>query len=609
MFLSTALKEKIKRDFLEGDTDDQEGAKFKYQPPPADKRLLINFHDSIKSNAKDPTPFNRLNSQQLKALEKKEWENTFTIKNLHARWKGSTNLDFDNNFKKFTNDIMSPSVISSKKYVKDLIDPDILEKKQKNFNLSTDTGKEVRPELKKTLFEVSQGLKNFTIVPLKPHIIEEGVDSRNHITIDNNRWDISNLIDKDDYKNRFKEDLVLAQDNSFKYWKENEDDRNMGNKLPIRKVREKIEMPRYYKKYRSPFQRSIDYYKNMNKIKENSELEKENTIKIILHEHPYLTKCPEKLNALVFKKMNELYNDRYKELVNKPIEMKLNEEISKKEENNKFKWNDADLANKIIAINKLEKSGILKTEKNDNTKYNRLCMSFDKTKNDYLLPLVIKGQNIFNEEDKIQEKIREENLKQQKKEILQQEKKFKRVSTPKKFISKYPLNKEEYEITKKIKEINKKDNSNITENELDKKILFNKFSKTPSKTRTEEIMNELSINSGCGPHFLEAYCKIANNELKKIREYNKKIKEKITYTYTHPGTYRAFTFIEKKLKPKPEKKKDEFDFDDEVEKPPEKDEYIENKVTEYYWSCCMNTDKNSPGCKKIAERNFKYLYN
>ena len=608
MFLSTALKEKLKRDFLEGDTEDQEGARFRYRPRPPDKRMLINFHESIKSNAKDPTPFNKLNSQQLKALDKKEWENTFTIKNLHARWKGSTNLDFENNFKKFTNDIVPPHVLASKNYVKNLIDPDILENKQKYFSLSTDTGKEVRPELKKTVFEVSQGLKNFTIVPLKSHHIEEGVDSRNHLTIDNNTWDISNKIDEEDFKNKFKEDLVLAQDNSFKYWKENEDNRNLECKLPVRKEREKIEVPRYFKKYKSPFQRSIEYYKNMSKIKETSNLEKEDVEKTILHEHPFLVKCPEKLNALVFKEMNKIYKNKYKNLINSPIQEKKNEEISKKEENIKFKWNDADLANKIIAINKLEKSGILKTENNITSRYNRLCKSFDKTKNDYLFPLVIKGQKIFNEEDKIEEKLREERLKQQKKELLLQEKQFKRVLTPKKFISKYPLNREEYEIIKKIESINKMDNSNITENTLDKKILFNQFSHTPSKKQTDEIMNEISVSSGCGPHFLEAYCRIANKELEKKNEYNKKVKESITYKYVHPGTFREFTFIEKIPKVKPVKKND-FDFMEGIEKPPEKEEYEDKKVIECYWSCCMNTDKNSPGCQKIAERNFKYIYN
>ena len=419
MFLSTALREKLKRDYLEGDTDEQEGgARFRYEPRSPDKRMLINFHDSIKASAKDPTPFNRLNSQQLKSLEKKEWENTFTLRNLHARWKGTTNLDFDNNFKKFTDDVVPQSVKETKNYIKNFIDPDILEKKQKYFSLSTDTGKEVRPELKKTLFEASQGLNNFKIVPLKDHIINEGVDSRNHLTVDNNRWNTSNLIDKDDFNNKFKEDLVLAQDNSFRYWKDNEDNRNMETKIPIRKEREKVEMPRYFKKYKSPYQRSVDYYKSMNKIKENTLLEKENIEKNILHNSPYLIKYPEKLNALVFKEMGNIYQSKYNDYVNKTTQVKINEEMAKRDEPIKFKWNDKDLANKIIAINKLEKSGILKNEKNNNTKYSRLSVSFDKKKNDYLLPLVIKGQKIYDEEDKIKEKLREEELKKTKKIII-----------------------------------------------------------------------------------------------------------------------------------------------------------------------------------------------
>ena len=608
MFLSTALREKLKRDYLEGDTDEQEGgARFRYEPRSPDKRLLINFRESIKANAKDPTPFNRLNSQQLKALEKKEWENTFTLRNLHARWKGSTNLDFDNNFKKFTDDVVPQSVKETKQFIKDFIDPDILEKKQKYFNLSTDTGKEVRPELKKTLFEASQGLNNFQIVPLKKHIVNEGVDSRDHLTVDNGTWNTSNLIDKDDFKQKYKEDLVLAQDNSFRYWKDNEDNRNLETKIPIRKEREKVEMPRYFKKYKSPYQRSVDYNRSMNKIKESTILEKENIEKNILHDYPYLSKCPEKLNALVFKEMGSIYKNKYNDYVNKTIQLKINEEMAKRDEPIKFKWNDKDLANKIIAINKLEKSGILKNEKNNNTKYSRLTISFDRKKNDYLLPLVIKGQTIYDEEDKIQERIREEELKKQKKELLLQEKKFNRVLTPKKFISKYPLNKEEYAINKKIDLINSMDNSNLALSDLERKILINKFSITPSKKQTDQIMNEISTSSGCGPHFLEAYCKIANQELEKIKENNKKIKENVTYKYSHPGTYRAFNYTEKIAKPKPEKKKEEFIFDDSPEKVPAT-EYIEKKVTEYCWSCCMNSDKNSPGCQKVEERNFKYLY-
>ena len=83
--------------------------------------------------------------------------------------------------------------------------------------------------------EVSHGLKNFTIVPLKKHKVEVGVDSRNYLTLDDNSiaWNKSNLLDEKDLKERYKEDLFLAQDNSNKYWKENEDNRNMETQIPI----------------------------------------------------------------------------------------------------------------------------------------------------------------------------------------------------------------------------------------------------------------------------------------------------------------------------------------------------------------------------------------
>ena len=605
MFLSTVFREKLKRDFLEADTDDQGGAKFRYQPRPEDKRKLINFHESIKQNAKDPTPFNRLNSQQIKALGDKEWLNTFNLKNLHARWEGKTNLDFDNNFKKFTDDIVPATVIASKKYVKNLVDPDILEKKKKYFSLSTDTSKEAKPELQKTLFEVSHGLKNFSIVPLKVPHVEEGVDTRNYLTLDNsvNTWNKSNLVDERDLNQRFKEDLFVSQDNSHRYWKENEDNRNMETQIPIREERKKVEIPRYFKKYRSPYQRNIEYTKTMNKIIEDSSIEKENLEKNLLKKYPFLLQCPEKLNALVFKEMDNVYKSKYKDFVNRSTQIKREEE-SDREEFRKFKWNDSDLANKMIAIDKLQKSGILLTEGNS-TRNNRLNLSYDKKGKRYLLPLVIKGQTIFNEEDKIHEKLKQEHLKQKKRELLIANK-FRRASSPKEFTSKYPINKAEYDINKALTEKINKESMHLKESNEEEKYMFT----SPSRQNNEKIMNEISTSSGCGPHFLEAYCKIADKELEKMKETNKKQKEHVNIKYTHPGTYRAFQFNEKFIKPKPVKKNDEFGLDGEIEQAPpiEKDEYGEKKVTEYFWSCCMNSDKNSPGCQKIEERKFKYLY-
>ena len=63
----------------------------------------------------------------------------------------------------------------------------------------------------------------------------------------------------------------------------------------------------------------------------------------------------------------------------------------------------------------------------------------------------------------------------------------------------------------------------MNDTDLQTKILLNKS----SKPNTEEIMNTISTNSGCGPHFLEAYCKIADKELEKMKETDKKLKKKL----------------------------------------------------------------------------------
>ena len=159
----------------------------------------------------------------------------------------------------------------------------------------------------------------------------------------------------------------------------------------------------------------------------------------------------------------------------------------------------------MIAIDKLQKSGILLTETN-HTRNSRLNLSYDKKGKRYLLPLVIKGQTIFNEEDKIHEKLKQEQLKQRKRELLMQEKKRKKTDSPKEFISKYPQNKEEYNTNKSIEKLINEDKKNMNDTDLQTKILLNKS----SKPNTEEIMNTISTNSVCGPHFLEAYCKIAD---------------------------------------------------------------------------------------------------
>ena len=217
MFLANSLKEKLKQSYLESAPDTNEGAKFPYVPPAKDPRVLFSFNENVQSEISP-----KFTTQKLQALDKKEWEETFNLKNLRNSWKRKVDIDFEDKHKKFSDELMLPNVIESRKYVHDLRDPDILELKQKRWNISSDVHSKERPELKKTTFEVSHGLKDFKVVPLKEKIVPEGVDSRNMREIDNNIWNTSVLLENYEKKENNKSILQKSQENSLRYWKENE---------------------------------------------------------------------------------------------------------------------------------------------------------------------------------------------------------------------------------------------------------------------------------------------------------------------------------------------------------------------------------------------------
>ena len=108
MFLANSFKEKLKRSYLEGEADTEPSNEtHQYIPNKKDPRVIFSFKDKFKE---DPLLSNstNLNTQQLRALDKKEWENMFTLKKLHQKWKGKTELDFESNFKKFTDEAIYP---------------------------------------------------------------------------------------------------------------------------------------------------------------------------------------------------------------------------------------------------------------------------------------------------------------------------------------------------------------------------------------------------------------------------------------------------------------------------------------------------------------------
>ena len=599
MFLANSFKEKLKKSYLEGEADEISATEaHKYIPQKTEHRALFSFRESYKSNPSLSTISN-LNSQQLKALDKSEWENAFTLKKLRLKWGCKTNLDFEPSFKKFPDEAVYPSSKASKEYIKILTDPDILELKKKYWNISNNTKEKYRPELKKTLFEVKNGLKDFKIVPIKDKKVNEGVDTRDHLEIDGNIWNISHLFNEKQFKKDSKNYLTIAQENSHRYWKENEENRDGEKPFPLDEDRKKIELIRYFKKYRSPYQKTVDFYNTMGKVKEMAFIEKENAEKKVKKENPgLLPRYPEKVNALVFKELSSTYNDKYNELIGNVSK----EELKKKQIlQNKFKWKDKDLVNKITAIKKLNDSGILSLDLDKNSYTNRLSKSQKKEKTNILLPLVIKGTEIELETQKIKEKLVEDYKKKKKLEILMEAKTFKKKSSDNIFTSKFPQSKQEYEFNKEMEEKWIKEFSNKKDEILDKKILYLTSSPKVSAEATNSILNEISKNSDCNPHFLEAFSKVAEKELERIHSVEKKNKEKITYEYSHPGIYREFAFKEKV------KKKNNSQNNEENERSLN-NEYEEKKVKSKFWSCCMNSDPNSPGCQRKAIKNFKYLY-
>ena len=118
--------------------------------------------------------------------------------------------------------------------------------------------------------------------------------------------------------------------------------------------------------------------------------------------------------------------------------------------------------------------------------------------------------------------------------------------------------------------------------------------KTKSLPNQSLYLNMISKSSNCGPHFLEAYNKVAEREIKRLNFAERQNKLEKTFEYTHPGTYREFIFMENNF--------DANIVNSGVNVP-------QKKVTVNLWSCCMNNDKNSRGCQKRAIRNFRWIYN
>ena len=632
MFLANSLKEKLRRNYLESDNLEAiERIKYPYQPRKKDPRVLLTFRQKGDGENQDSLiPQTFFSTQKLQSLDRKEWESTFTLEKLHSEWKTRVNLDFENNYKKFADDFVLPGVKEAKEKIKESVNPDKLELKKKKWNISVNIKDDVKPELSKKLFEIENGFKDFKVIPPKIQEVEEGVDTRDHLELDGKTWDLSNQIDIKELKEEGKKKLFNAKENSIKYWRNSDEMRQNEDAFPISEDRKKLEVIRYFKKYRTPYQKNVDYYKTMQKIKRDTFIEREEAEKKVRYKNPGADMYPEKINALILKEMYNTYRYKYNEAVGK---LSKGELLKIQKKNNRFKWFDNDLAKKIYAVNELtgekfvEKSKEEENSANYNTinldgkinnksfgmdslslKYNsprNLKESYSqenqrRSRNKfYLAHLVPKGTDINLEEENLKEK-KEKEIKRNQKKLSLMNKTYK-TSLDEKYESKYPLGKKKYDyIKKKEKEESQKADYKI--NDYDKihvKVpsnlleIMNSPKKDSSKSQVlNTYLDIISKKSKVSPFFLPAYNKIAEKEIRRINSQEQKNRLTKTFHYMHPGTYREFIFTE-----------NETIYKDE-NNPKQKTK----KISVYLWSCCLNSDKNSKGCQRTTTRNFRWIY-
>ena len=213
MFLANSLKEKLKKNYFENDSMDViEQTKYPYVPKGKNPRQLLSFRQKGDGeNQENLIPQNFFSTQKLQSLDRKEWESTFTIDKLRSEWKTRVTLDFENNFKKFSDDFALPDVHKAKEKIKNLVDPDRLNLKKKEWNISYNTNEETKPELEKQLFEIENGFKDFRVIPPKIKNVEPGVDTRDHLELDGKIWDISNQVSKKDFNEEEKKILNIGE--------------------------------------------------------------------------------------------------------------------------------------------------------------------------------------------------------------------------------------------------------------------------------------------------------------------------------------------------------------------------------------------------------------
>ena len=484
-----------------------------FKRPLSHKQLLIFSNESeyLMDNPKE----------YLKDSQRNE---KFSLKNLHEKWKRKINVNFKNIDKKF--DIKKSTTLKRVKTEQDEIHD-----------------KEFFDILHGIYYDNSNKRENIKIkLKLKNDIYDKYDDKYSYYLNNQITWNNNSVFDVKDKK--INEQKILK------------------NIIITNKKNEIIN--KNNKNYKSLNERYLKRNYLFNEVKnEFIKDKKEELYNKIIYENPDLIKYPEKIKALIFKEMINLFKE-YSECIE-------NRKINNLKLSSKHNFTDEEIYDKMQIL-----LAYLKEHKEE--------INHQK----FLEPLIIDYNKILEKEEYLKKLDLElEDNKGNKKNITERRKNIINLF-------KYPIKEKlkEYRInsfkcstkeeSKNVINKNKEINYFLTAYKSvidEKKEKEKKITKEKKKKGITYIIKERSNNPyGSFIKSNESKKQNLNTEInnKKLKRPNSSVgTRQINITYYHPGNYSLF-------------KEGENEYN--------------------AWSCCLNEDKLSKGCCKKYERILNFLY-
>ena len=485
-----------------------------FKRPLSHKQLLI-FSNESEYLMDDPKEY-------LKDSQRNE---KFSLKNLHEKWKRKINVNFKNIDKKF--DIKKSTALKRVKTEQDEIHD-----------------KEFFDILHGIYYDNSNKKENIKIkIKLKNGIYDKYDDKYSYYLNNQITWNNNSVFDVKDKKNN--EQKILK------------------NIIITNKKNEIIN--KNNKNYKSLNERYLKRNYLFNEVKnEFIKDKKEELYNKIIYENPDLIKYPEKIKALIFKEMINLFKEYSECIENRKINNNL--KLS-----SKHNFTDEEIYDKMQIL--------LAYLKEHKEKINH---------QKFLEPLIIDYNKILEKEEYLKKLDLElEDNKGNKKNITERRKNIINLF-------KYPIKEKlkEYRINS-FKCSTKEESKNVINKNKEinyflsayksvideKKEKEKKITKEKKKKGITYIIKERSNNPyGSFIKSNESKKQNLNTEInnKKLKRPNSSVgTRQINITYYHPGNYSLF-------------KEGENEYN--------------------AWSCCLNEDKLSKGCCKKYERILNFLY-